>query len=310
MKQTYKKYCWPVAYLLICLGIIFVVVPDLAVFKESETKLLAAMRTADMWLSVLTLTAAAFCAAGIYMSLVPRRLRFGEAALVQLAGSFINRVLPAGVGAVSISYLYLRRSKLSATSAAAVVTTNNTLGTVGNALLLVVCLLVSPGLLLRSSRLTVAVETLYLWLGLFFLALCGILILLHTRAKRLMENYAKELLKLLSAPKATLMALSLSIALSFLHAFHIWLACQAVGLDISMGVAVVVMSLRAVAAAITPAPGGLGGIELATTSLLILYGAAPAVALSAALLTRVVIYVSCFGFGLPSLLYIRARRLI
>jgi len=149
------------------------------------------------WLGValIALAATYAAAAAVYVLLALQPLRYFRTYMVQLASMFANRLLPAGIGAISVNYAYLRRNHHTKTQASAVVTSNNLLGFVGHMLLLV-GVLVSTRVAVTTRQPTVPKQ--YIVYGLTITAIIvGVLLVWQTLRSRFLKAI-RQLLVVLS----------------------------------------------------------------------------------------------------------------
>jgi len=270
----------------------YVIIPQLKNFHTSFDT----MRQSHLgWVGVALVAALAtyLCAAGLYMLLATKRLRFWRTLTVQFAGNFSNRLLPAGIGALGVGFDFLRRQGHSKTTAISVLATNNVLGYVGHALLFaLLVVLTRPEL--KPVHLTHASLRVILVVGL--LTMIVIVALLRTYGQRL-TRAGKELTKLLRTyrqqPSRIIGALLCSMALTACYVLCLYACTQGIDLGLSFVTIFIVMTLGVLGGTVTPTPGGLGGAEAGIVAGLTLYGTTANEALAVALLYRL------FTFWLP-----------
>jgi len=296
--------------LILVVGVaIYLIVPQLAGLDGSWS----ALRHADrLWagLAVGGLFLTYLLAAGIYLSLGMKRLSYGRTVLLQMASMFAGRLLPAGVGSLGINYLYLRRQQHSAAQAGAVVAANNTLGFVGN-VLLVTALLLATSASLPSWQL----RRFGWWMALAAaILLIGLVSARHTRLVRRLSAGIRSLGRALAIygrrPRRLLLALACSIALTATYALILYASSRAVGPQLPFGAAAIVMTIGVAGATVTPTPGGIGGAEAALAAALALYHISATDAVAIAVLYRVVTYWLGLFLGGLALLVAERRRYI
>ena len=95
---------------VLCGLALYVVLPQIGDFRHS-LGLLRHPRLSFVALAIICAALTYVIAAATYCLLAFKRLNYFRTLLVQLAAMFINRLLPAGVGALSIGYLYLRHAR-------------------------------------------------------------------------------------------------------------------------------------------------------------------------------------------------------
>ena len=104
---------------------------------------------------------------------------------------FINRLLPAGIGAMGVNYLYLRKNKNTKIQAASVVAINNLLGGIGHNILFWVVVLWGGYSAISAKKFTNPIGFL------FFTALLSILVYFlykfSTKFKKLFRDVIRQL---------------------------------------------------------------------------------------------------------------------
>lgn len=223
----------------------------------------------------------------LYGVLSPRRLRYRRTLLVQTGSLGVNRLLPAGSGALGVAYLYLRANKVSKTAAAAVVAGNNILGFIGHALLVGIMIIANPAVFGHFAGLNTA--TYRWWLGAAAILLVAFVIggLLAARSKL---PFARSLQPLLLRPSRFGSALGLSMLITACYAAAVMLAARALGYELSPAAGLIVLSFGVAAASAVPTPGGIGSAEAGIFAGLHAYGVETTDALTIALLYRVMTF--------------------
>src|SRR5665213_722200 len=137
--------------LAVVLLLLYAVLPQIHRFKDS---LSVVEHSQVSWIifGLVCSLATSLIACTIYVVLAKKRLRFGRTLAVQFASLFVNRILPAGIGAIGLNFEYLRKQRHSRASAGAVVAVNNLLGLVGHLILLGILLLTTSASLAVLTR--------------------------------------------------------------------------------------------------------------------------------------------------------------
>lgn len=291
---------------VILFAAIYLIVPKL-VIKDYDGSMLAAASATPVALAVVGLLLTYLFAAGLYMVLSPRRLRLLPTYLLQVAGSFAGRLLPAGLGAIGVGFLYLRRQGCSAGQAAAVVATNNLLGFVGNAILLAGLFIIWPQ---QFGSLTWPRLNKYLLIG----VVVGLVLIwwLARRPvwRRKLHDLWGQLMAYRRQPARLALALLLSLALTAAYAVMLFWSGEAYGVHLSYGLALAAMTAGVALGAGTPTPGGLGGVEAGIIAVLVGSGLDYSSAFGTALLYRLISYWLAIAIGLPAFLLARHKRYI
>lgn len=286
-----KRYLF---FLLLVVLAIYVIIPQ-AGSLHSSWHLLSHPKL--KWLAAACgLTLATYlAAAGTYYFLSFKPLRYKQLVLIEMAAMFINRLLPAGVGALGTNYAYLRRRHHSQAQSAIMVAANNLLGVLGHGMILALGVLVygTAGLPAGSHRSFNRVEEL---VALVILLGLGVVLLL---AKPHLASWFKRLRQTLRAysarPHKLLAGLATSMALTFCNLFCLQACALALGIQLSFMTVLVVFSFGVGAATAVPTPGGLGGFEAGLFAALVAFHTSSPTALALTLLYRLV------SFWLPLL---------
>lgn len=290
---------------------IYIVLPQLGSFKDS----LNHMVEADPLLAGLAIFSFSFtylAAAATYCLLALRPLKYWQTVLIQLAGMFVNRLLPAGIGALGVSYAYLHGRKHSAAQAGVVVALNNALGFAGH-----MTLVIAGSLLFRQQipplEFTIA-KGIWLWLGVALLVIAATILLSSTRmrgrAEGLLKTVRQQLLTYRKRPHRPLLALVTSMCLTLAHVITLAICLEAVNASLPFIAVLLVLGVGVAAGSAAPTPGGLGGMEAGLVAGLVAFGLAASVALAAVLLYRLITYWLALAVGAGAFIYVQKRGLL
>ncbi len=278
-------------------GAVYAAVPQLGILGNSWAILLDSdWSLAAVAVCVLLVSYA--CASGMYMLLVPRRLSFARTYVVQVAGSFASRALPAGIGSISVNYLYLRAQKLSQVIAGSVVALNNLIGFVGHMLWVAIAIIYAPTQLI-SPPTNLAGSVWFVVSLLMLVVLVGWVF--RMRLRRGLASIVLQLRRTHPGLRQLAVALVLSMMLTACYIVMLWLSGRALGLTYGFVTAVIALTVGVAAQTITPTPGGLGGAEAGLVGGLVLGGVPAGNALAAVLLYRVITYWLPLGLGAVAL---------
>jgi undecaprenyl-diphosphatase len=270
----------------------------------------AAAHAHPAWLLAgLLLTGLTFLiAAAIYRLLALRAVRYRQLLVVELAAAFANRLLPAGLGGLSLHGLYLYRRKHTAAQATAVVSTNNLLGIVAHLSLLVVLLCFRPSVLQQLTGHASGFRWWYVWLA------AGIILLLLAvpKLRRALAGFLRNLLQSFRLLKAGRLAgaFALALLLTSTYTLILFSAARAVGLQLGVLQIFIVFSLGMLVGTATPTPGGLVGVEAGLYGGFVGYGASPAASAAAVIVYRLLTYWLPLVPGCIALLVARGRRFL
>lgn len=289
--------------------LLYVIVPRLDNFSAS----LEAIKDARWELVALAfaLVGLSFvAAAGVYQSLsYEKTLYLRRTLLVQVANAFANRLLPAGIGALTVGTQYLRKSGYTLPQAVAIVGTNNMIGLLGHMLLLGFAMVVGSGDL--TGRLS-APDIPNGGLIAAAVALIAVVLLvafrtLRQRLRKLTVGVGTYLVAYRRHPGRLVAALACSLGLTVCYLLTFYVSGLAVGMELPVEQAFVVFTVGMVATAVTPTPGGLGGAEAALVAGQVAYGVDAPVALAGVLLYRLLTYWLPLVPGFIAFMRIRGR---
>lgn len=282
-----------VILLVLILLLLYIILPRQENFSASITALCSArpeLIVAALLLMVITFG----FAAGVYQALALRLrgVQYRHTLLVQVAGAFTNRLLPAGIGGLTLNVQYLRKHGHTLSQSMAVAGLNNTLGIVGHLLLLCVVLLASPSVLTSQLDLPSVSNT--------WVVPAGIAVLLATclftfkRLRQYVRKVWREVVVYLASyrkqPEKLAIALLCSLALTTCYVLVFYLCAQSVGVHLPLWNVFAVFTIGIIAGTVTPTPGGLVGAEAGLVAGLVAYGVDASLALAAVLLYRFLTY--------------------
>lgn len=224
----------------------------------------------------------------VYKNLSFKALSFFKTSVVQFAAMFINRLLPAGIGAIGVNYLYLRKNAHTKTQAGSVVAINNLVGAIGHNIIFWLLVIWSGYGLLNSRELTNPYG--YLIFLLVLVLIIYFLYKFNPRFKRLFKDVLRQLKTYKKRPLKLFYALGFSVVLTLANVLALYFSSKAFGIELDFTKTFIVFTLGVSGGAITPTPGGLGGFEAGLTAGYIAFGIEKEAALSAALLYRLVSY--------------------
>lgn len=226
----------------------------------------------------------------IYYLLLKHPVPLKSVALVQVATALTSRVVPIGIGTMSLNALFLRRQRHKLSEALAVVATNNGLGVVGHFILLGIVATTAP--LPPNLNLQFSSTFLY-WILLAVSAAIVITVASH-RLRGKVSHAFGSLFKAIGSyrhhPRTLWKALGFSMTLSLVYVGSLMAAGQALGVDLPLTHYFMIYSFSLLTGAATPTPGGIVGVEAGLVGGLVAYGVGADTALAVALLYRFITY--------------------
>lgn len=315
LMHTKRPYSWRtlIVWLLLLAAFIALVLTQGEVLRQS----FAVIRRANLSLVIVALAvsmATTIAGSWTYQLLSLRPLPFRATWIIQLAGLFVGRVIPAGIGGIGLNYRYLRVQHLSGIQAGSTIAMNNVMGVTGNTLLLLAAI---PFWVSETNDATVTSPRRLIGMVLLAAAvLCVLtaLILFWARYNRQLQQRVQTFLETIRAYRRrlpqTLLALGTSLLLTSCNALALVLTAHALGSALSFAAAVGVFSFGIVLTVATPTPGGIGGAEASIAGALIVAGLAAPQAIATALLFRLVNFWLPLIPGALALVMARRSRLI
>ena len=251
-------------------------------------------------------------AAVTLMGAVPSRIPFGLTFLAQLAGSFVNRIVPGRVGGLATNVLFLQKQGVGTPSAVAGVGVQQVAGVIVHVTMTAIfAVIVGSGgadeVLKEDVRLILIVVV-------GVLLLTGLLLVIPWIRRRvvakLMPPVRRSVEGLRAVAHQPLKLVEVVGGATMLNVFYIealLLSVRAFDGDASFAsVAVAYLAGVAIASA-APTPGGIVAVEAALTVALISIGVDKDIALPSVLLFRVVTFWLPVLPGWVSLLYLQRR---
>lgn len=245
-------------------------------------------------------------AAASYVLLSFRSLPFAKTLIVQVSSGALSKMLPSGLASIGLNFLYLRRSRNSAPQAAAAVTANNTLGFIGNTVIIAALLPGWHGV--QAARHFSRPYTLVAG-GLVLICILALLIRVK-RIRKFLQSTARQLGMYRHKITRLVFALGCAVIITLANCAILWLAAAAVGLHLSIPLAVMAASAGVAGGTLVPTPGGLGGVEVGVVAVLKLQGIEPAPALETVILFRLLSYWLPLIAGSGALLYALKKPLV
>lgn len=266
---------------------LYVIVPQMGGFRDSWQHLRSPDPVAVIMAGIFTALTYGF-AALTYLLLAFRRLRYWSTVLIQLAAMFVNRLLPAGIGALGVNYAYLHRQKHTAAQATTVVGINNVLGFTGHMIILGVALLLS------QNQLAGGTNRLWWTLPAVLIGLTLLLLLGYSFGGRRVRGFIVQLRQQLVSyrrrPRRLGAALCSSIGLTLANIISLYFCMLAIDVHLPLVAVVIIFSFGIAAGTATPTPGGLGGFEAGLVAGFAAYDVTAGAALAIALLYRLISY--------------------
>lgn len=249
-----------------------------------------------------------------YRLLAHRRIPLTTTMLAQLAAAGPGRVIPGGLGHISVGAVHLRKVGFSMQRALVITVSNNLIALLTNVIIVVAAFVIHPNILDTLLE-NISVSMIGLGLLVILVSVSLFLWLSHAHSTRhlirkLNTQWGLIIAQLSKRPERLIGLVGIATIIVVGHAFILLLAGEALDVHITLTDAVIALSAGVFIGGAIPTPGGLGAVEAGTISSLLLLGYEPASAASVALLFRVATYWQPLVPGVVAYVYLRERKLL
>lgn len=249
-----------------------------------------------------------------YQLLAHKKIPIMTTMLAQMAAAGPGRIIPGGLGHISIGAMHLKNVGMTMRKALVISIANNVIGLFVNLLLVAIAFIYHPDILEKiSSRINI--QTILIFFLVAIIVTSVFLWLSHAHSTRRtiakMEKHWRHLTqRLLHHPERILLLLVIATTIIAGNVLLLILAGEAIGENLSVLDGLIALSVGVFIGGAIPTPGGLGAVEAGTASALIVLGYDAAAATSMALLFRTITYWQPLLPGLIAYLYLRERKLL
>lgn len=292
--------------------LVIVAVYTLSNHWQTVTSSFMALRHANIVLLIvaLLLVGLSFCIAALsYQVLALKRLRYRQTLLVEVAGAFVGRLLPAGLGGLGLNGVYLYKRKHTPADATAVISVNNLLGMCAHGLLLgALCVFQTQTVLKLVLHFKIHIA----WILVLSGVLVAIMVCLAPIVRVRIWHFGVNLLMSVRKEKPTKLVTALLTASGLTATYTMILFCvsHAIGIDIGALGIFVVFTLGMLVGTATPTPGGLVGAEAGLFAGFVTFGVRDMQAGAAVLLFRLLTYWLPIVPGICALLVAQKHRIL
>lgn len=248
----------------------------------------------------------------IYVILVDVPLKLWPTTIVQLAASFVSKVVPGGIGGGSLNGRYFTKQGLSVEDSSAVVVSATAIGFIMFIVPLMLFLLLSGGSVLKlfSFHIPSVVVAILIALLVLSAGVIGINKKIRRRIFKSVLQFVATLRDIATSPRQLTYASVTSFLVSLAYIVCLYACLKAYGIQIGFLSSIIVYATAIIAKSTIPTPGGLGPLEIAMVSSLLSLGADRPAALSAVILYRLVTFWLPIPFSLLAYRYVEKRRYI
>lgn len=302
-----------IALIVIILIVIYGIIPNLHSFGINFTTPLP-KDWQDIFMALIFMFMTFVSSSTSYRFLAFRKLFLAKILLIQSASVPLNLLLPAGIGNISINYLFLRTNGHNRIRAGLVVAFNNIMGVIANITILLT-LLALFGISHREARIYSLHKT---WTFLVVIALIIFTIVIFWLIRRYHKKVVttlRQVIRVLASYRRRPWSVVGSYAAAALQAIAtglaFWFCIKAYGISLPYPTAFLIFSLSVAVGAITPTPGGLGGIEASLVAgLVAVHATSTSTALGIVLAYRAISYWLPITIGIFSLYLVNHLKLI
>jgi len=249
-----------------------------------------------------------------YRILANKKIPLGTTILSQLAGAGPGRIIPGGLGHISIASVHLHKVGLNLQNAIVVTVSNNLIGLITNLIIVTIAVFYHPNII---SKMVEGVNLQGI-IAFMIIVIAGISVfqwLSHVRKTRStikkLNNHWKKLLSfLIKKPYKLVNLMGIAILITLGHSTMIILSGEALGVHVNLVDSIIALSIGVLIGGIIPTPGGFGAVEAGIISALILLGYNSTEATSIALLFRTATYWQPLFPGIVAYMYLRERKLL
>ncbi|MDL2363523.1 MAG: flippase-like domain-containing protein [Patescibacteria group bacterium] len=297
---------------LVVIGVfLYIILPQLSDFREaiSSTSIVS-----YSWFIVVTLASMlTYVLTGlIYLSLAPVPLRIGEVSLVQLAASFMSKIVPGGLGSTAINAKYLTKAGMEAIEASAVIGAQAIIGFIMFIVPLGLLLLLNGTNVFKLTHLHVG-SRVVLAIVLVIAAVITIVAFvrkLRTPVLAKVSSLAEQLRDISTTPREFSIAAAASLGVTASYIICLYAALQSVGVHVGASVAILAYAAAVLAKSAVPTPGGLGPVEAALIGSLATFGVLEKSAIAAVIIYRLATFWIPIPFSILAYRYIERKKLI
>ena len=280
-------------------------------FKEIYTTI----STANVWWILIGAFFAIAMSSGQALSLqavTPNRLGYGELFLLQLAGSVTSLVVPAGVGVGALNLRYLTKKQMTGALALATVSLMQLFQFVITVALLAVMVMftgTSMNVRLPSSTVLATVLSIVALLVAGF-ALPKVRKWIWAKIQPTFHQVWPRLIWITSSPRRMALTTLGCLMQTGLQVAAFYCALAAFGYHLPIATITVTFLVSNTLGSMIPTPGGLGPVEAALTGGLQVAGVPGAIALSGALLYRLLTFWMRAPVGWLAMRYLQRRDVL
>lgn len=290
---------------------IYVIVPQIGLFRGAMGSIAGIN---FWWLIPILLTSFltyVFSASGIViLSSVPIKLPMTT--LVQVAASFMNKILPGALGSTGLNASYLHKAGNDRADTAAIIAAHSIIGFIMFIVPLGLFLLFKGEGLAELITLKITAKQLITTVAVIISVIITLALFRNIRHKAIsgVSNFATSIREFTQSTFEVVLTCAAGLAVSLSYIACLFLSFKALGLGLGISAAVLVYATAIIAKSVIPTPGGLGPLEIAMVSALVSLGVVEVTAVSVVVLYRLVTYWLPIPFSLLAYRYVSKRKIV
>ncbi len=248
----------------------------------------------------------------IYVSLAQVPLNIFPASMVQLAASFMSKILPGGIGGTSLNAKYLTRAGMDPADATAVIAAQGVIGFIMFSIPLALFLFLSGQGLSKLIHIKFRLAY-FVMFAIVMLIVTIVLATISSVRKWLFEKLLRFISSIrdVSTPSRELVLAALSsFAVTLSYIACLYASFRVLGVQLGITSAIFIYATAVIAKSAVPTPGGLGPLEAAMIATMVALGAGREAAFSTVIVYRLATFWLPIPFSLLAYKYITKKQLI
>ncbi|MDQ3065147.1 MAG: flippase-like domain-containing protein [bacterium] len=297
---------------ILLIGVLmYVIIPQFNIFRGALESLGTMQAYWLIPVSLASLMTYIFSATSI-MSLSSIPLNFYTTTVVQLAASFVSKLIPGGIGNTGLNARYLIRAGHDTADAAALLATNGVISVLMFIVPLSLFLLIRGESIGSVVSLNITAQHMII-ISIVLTTLALLLVLIKSVRNKILSSISSFLTSIrefTNSPYEVMLACASSLAVSLAYIICLYASFEAFDINLGLFGAITVYAAAIIAKSAIPTPGGLGPLEIAMVSTMVGLGVGKAEALSAVVLYRLATFWLPIPLSLVAYQYVSNKKVI
>lgn len=281
---------YKIIYLIIVFFFIYILIYQVGIIKQSYFTI--HFKDLKYYLIAFIFVLCSFMASSYsYLFLSNYQLKLIPTFIFQFVANLLNKILPSGIGALSMNYLYLHKNGISKMKSGFMVILNNLLGLIANLLilLLIFILNIEPKINFKKIHFSI----IFVSLGIISVLIVAIFVgfpQIRRYIKKFYFEIKQGILFYKNNKRNLLFSFVFQILINLFNVICLYYCLLSIGVNLSILNVYVAYSIGVFFGSFIPLPGGLGGLETGLGATLMLYGLSLNSSISAILVFRLLSY--------------------